>query len=60
MGSKPLRKYKLVFIGDQSVGKTSIVGEHVHIDHRPPNGGGRLAAKCGDEFPTPPQSKDQT
>ena len=30
----------------QSVGRPGTAGEHVHIDHRPPNGGGKLDAKC--------------
>lgn len=37
----------------QSVGRPSKAGEHVHVDHRPPNGGGKLDAKCltGSEGP---------
>ena len=30
----------------QSVGRPGTAGEHVHVDHRPPNGGGKLDVKC--------------
>ena len=34
---------------------SAAVGEHVHIDRRPPDGGGALAAKCSswEKFPPP-------